>query len=222
MSEYAKLPPNYNEVFNELMGPDELVEPSIDECIRDARDTAWDIAPALTNRMAELSTSPYGQTFYDVPQSEGSIRIAIAPPETMLDTLRGQKWRIVINVKLHVYKGGIPKEQWDIMDILVKPDGLRLAVKHARLLYVVGYGETGPPPGIPPRIVRDPSFRYSLSESEGYRIKLPDTPFEMGLERLQHYQNFTHTAGTALDVFSRLSKVTRVEAVPNLEQNGEL
>lgn len=227
MSEHAKLPSNYPDVFSQLMGLDELVEPGVADLVSDARETAWGMSTTLNDRLEKLSTSPYESTFYDMPQADGAIRVAITPPEAMLDTMSGPKWRVIINEKHHVYKDGKPKEKWDIMDILVKLDDLRVAVNKATLLYVVGYGEAGPPPGIPPRIVRDlDTSRYSISSAQGYNIKLPDAPVGMPIGMswvcLKRYQNFSRTAGTALDIFSKLSEVTKVEAAPHLEQNGEL
>lgn len=223
MSEYAKLPSNYDTVFTDLMGPDELAYPSVEDLVEDSRETAGHMAAALTTRLEALSASPYEQTFYEVPGSEGCFRVAIIPPENMLDTMSGPKWRVVINEKQHVYIDGRPKEQWDIMDILVKPDDLRLTENHARLRYVVGYGETGPPPGIPPRIVRDlDTFTYSLSKAQGYNIKLPEIPDGISRKHLRYYQKFSYTADTVLKALSGLSEVTRVEAATHSEPDGEL
>lgn len=223
MSEQAKLPPSYNAIFEELMGPDELEEPSTADLVTDARETAWQMATAFSARLDELGALPYDQMFHDVPLIDGSIRVAVSPPGNLYESTGGPVWRVTINEAHNVYKDGSPREQWDIMDILVKPGDLRLAEKHSRLLYMVGYGEMGPPPGIPPRIIRDlDSYRYTLSNAQGYSIKLPEIPLGMGAERLRHYQKFSTTIGTTLDVFSKLSDVTKVETLPNLDQNGEL
>jgi len=222
MSEQAKLPPNYNAVFDQLIDGTDLEDPSTAELVQDARKTAWQMAGALTGRLDELNVDQFEQTFHDFPLSDGSIRVAITPPYGNFETSTGPVWRIVINEGQTIYKDGKPKEQWDIMDIIVEPGDLRLAVNTARLNYVVGYGETGSPPGVPPRVIRDVNtYQYSLSSSRGYGITLPEAPAGMGGERLNYYQNFSNTVGTALEVFNRLSDVTKRETATNLEQNGE-
>lgn len=222
MSEQAQLPPDYNAVFNQLMDGTDFEDPYTTELVQDARDTAWQMAGALTGRLDELNGDQFELTFHDFPLSDGSIRVAITPPYGNFETSTGPVWRIVINESQTIYKDGKPKEQWDIMDIIVDPGDLRLAVNTARLNYVVGYGETGPPPGVPPRVIRDVNtYQYSLSNSRGYGITLPEAPVGMGVERLKYYQNFSNTVGTALEVFDRLSDVTKRDTATNLEQNGE-
>lgn len=221
MSERAQLPPDYNAVFDQLTDDLDFEDP-IAELVQDARSTAWQKATELTERLDELNVDQFELTFHDLPLSDGSIRVAITPPYGNFETSKGPVWRIVINESQTVYKDGKPKEQWDIMDILVEPGDLRLAVNTARLNYTVGYGETGSPPGIPPRVIRDvDTYQYSLSNARGYNITLPETPVGMGGERLKYYQNFSNTVGTALEIFNSLSDVTRRDAPTNLEQNGE-
>lgn len=222
MSEQAKLPPDYNAVFDQLMDGADFEDPNVAELVQEARKTAWQMATALTERLDELNLDQFELTFHDFPLSDGSLRVAIVPPYENFDASTGPVWRIVINEGQTVYKDGKPKEQWDIMDILVEPGDLRLAVNTARLNYTVGYGETESPPGVPPRVIRDvDTYQYSLSNSRGYGITLPEAPVGMGGERLKYYQKFSNTVGTALEIFNSLSDVTKRDTTTNLEQNGE-
>jgi hypothetical protein len=222
MSERAQLPTDYNTVFEQLMEADDFEDPAAAELVQDARDTAWQMATALSGRLEDLDLDQFNQTFHDFPMSDGSIRVAITPPYGNLDTSTGPVWRIVINEGQIIYKDGKPKEQWDVMDILVEPGDLRLSVNTARLNYVVGYGETGSPPGVPPRVIRDvDTYQYSQNNARGYGIALPEVPPATPGERLKSYQTFSNTVGTVLEVFSKLSDITKREATTNLEQNEE-
>ena len=229
MRERAQLPDNYTDVFTGLMEAAEFEDASefgdltsSDE-LQGARENAWQMATDLSARLDELDLNQFDVTYHDFPKTDGSIRVAITPPYGNFDPSSGPVWRIVINEGQTVYKDGKPKERWDIMDILVEPGELRLSVNTASLNYVIGYGEMGSPPGVPPRITRDvKTYQYTQSGGRGYCIALPEAPPATADERLRSYQDFSSTVGTVLDVFGKLSEVTKRDATTNLEQTGEI
>lgn len=224
MSERPEVPSDWRSQFHEIITSDEmkLSLPSIGDLIRDSRKTALHMSETLLTRFSELEAYPNEYTFHDVPNDGGSTRFAITPPDAKYQGNAGSPvWRVIINQGRTFYQYRRPKEQWDLIDILVQPGSHLISFNTGQVTYTIGYGEqVAPMDEMPPRIVRDvDSSYYSLLHSHHYTHSLPEAPLVSRKDRLTHYQTYIGSVGWLLESMQPLSDATEVEAAPYLQRD---
>lgn len=224
MSERPELPSDWRTQFHEIITSDEmgLSLPSTGDLVRDSRKTALHMSEALLTRFSELEAYPNEYTFHDVPNDEGSTRFAITPPDAKYQGNAGNPvWRVIINKGRTLYQYRKPKEQWDLMDVLVQPGSHLISVNTGQVTNTIGYGEhVAPMNTMPPRIIRDvDSSYYSLLHAHRYTNTLPEAPLVNRKDRLTHYQTYVGSVGRLLELMQPLSEATEVEAAPYLQRD---
>lgn len=218
-------PLDNNAYIESLVGP--LRYPSSRELLTDTRAIAHNMSEILERRFSELGAQPYEHTFHATIVDNGPLRVAITPSDILYYS-GSPVWRVVVNRGDTIYEGddAIPKELWLLSDFLIQPSEYRIGATHGYAKFSRGYSETYPPPGRPPRIIKNVrTEQYSLAPAEGYTHELPLIPLFIPVlnrqQRLKRYQAYVDAAWSIIHVLHYLNETTEVEGAPDLKHNED-